>query len=304
MVPSPSCEYIEKQAVIFGRNPDKCSRLTPYHLKINDAAKALCLKNPELLNDRAKLLELSREKVHADGYQYHKGVSRSKRYHSDVCQKAPKRGKVSEDVQLRRIGELQEDIQDVGDQIKIKAKRRDLAAASHQYKDCDRLTSQISVLRQKLREHQTELNRLEKKQRKSVWYQNRKSRSDVSPSPSPVPGSSSMPCGSNSEVLASKALFHSPPPLMSPNECSRHVSLSSSSPVTSPSPIPSPVQSSPVTDSEHDTMILSSEEDSDNHMLELHTRKQYGRKSPPSGVDDHSSQLCRSNSRDEEVHFQ
>ena len=62
MVPSPSCEYIEKQAVIFGRNPDKCSRLTPYHLKINDAAKALCLKNPELLNDCAKLLELSREK--------------------------------------------------------------------------------------------------------------------------------------------------------------------------------------------------------------------------------------------------
>lgn len=48
----------------------------------------------------------------------------------------------------------------------------------------------------------------------------------------------------------------------------RHVSYSSPSPVTTPSPSPIPV-----TDSEHDTLILSSDEESD-HMLELHTPDQ------------------------------
>lgn len=285
-MPSPTREYIEKQAVIFGRNPDKCSKLTPYHLKVNDAAKTLCLQNPNLLNDRAKLLELSREKVHTEGYQYRKGASRSKRYHYDMPQKAPKRSKTCEDVRLRRIGELREDIQDIDDQIKIKEKRRGIASSSHQYKDCDRLTSQISVLRQKLREHKTELSILEKKQKKSVWYKRKKSGSDTSTSPasvvvptpssslsrspSPIPGFSSMPTADTTGAQASKTVFCAPSPLMSPKARSHQVSYSSS-PVTSPSPMNSPF---PMSDSEHDTLILSSEDESDDHTSGFHTRNQ------------------------------
>ena len=85
--------------------------------------------------------------MHEEGYEYRKGTSRSKRLNFDSDQQTtPKRPKISEDVRLRRISELEEDIKDATDQINIKEKRRSLAAASHQYKDCDRLTSQISLL--------------------------------------------------------------------------------------------------------------------------------------------------------------
>lgn len=89
----------------------------------NEAAKELCLQNPELLSDRAKLLELSRERVHERGYQYWKGTSQSKRLQCGTKQQGkPKRPKISEDVRLRRISELEEDIKDATDQIKIKEK--------------------------------------------------------------------------------------------------------------------------------------------------------------------------------------
>ena len=258
--------YIEKQAVIFGRDPNKSSKLTTYHLKINDAAKQLCLQNPELLSDRAKLLELSREKVHEDGYQYRKGTSRSKKLHlSSDEQSAPKRPKISEDIRLRRISELQEDIKDATDQIQIKEKRRDIAATAHQYKDCDRLTSQISLLRQKMRERKSELAQLQKKQRKSTWYRKKRSASDtdVMPSPiSPVPSSSSAPSGD----AQPSGQFQVPSPLMSPKMHGGQRLLFSPSPVSSLSSLASPICGS--TDSElervsNDTLILTSEDDSD-----------------------------------------
>ena len=157
-------EYIKTQSIIFGRDPTKSRRLTAYHIKMNAAAMDLCLQNPELLSDRTKLLELSRERVHEQGYQYRKGVSRSKRLQEDSKQpQTPKRAKVSEDVRLTRISELEEDIKDATDQIDIKEKRRNLASTAHQYKDCDRLTSQISHLRLKIREYRSELAELRKK---------------------------------------------------------------------------------------------------------------------------------------------
>ena len=68
-------------------------------------------------------MDLSRDEVHEEGYHYKKGVSRSKRLHVDGFEEStPKRPKVCEDLRLRRIGELEEDIQDASDQISIKAK--------------------------------------------------------------------------------------------------------------------------------------------------------------------------------------
>lgn len=276
-------EYIKKQAVIFGRDPAKSSKLTTYHEKVNEAAKDLCLQNPELLSDRAKLLELSREKVHQEGYQYRKGTSRSKRLHYDSKQGTSKRPKISEDVRLRRISELEEDIKDATDQITIKEKRRNLASTSHQYKDCDRLTSQITMLRQKLREHRSELNQLQKKQCKSKWYKGKKRSSlekstppplspttSISSSPSPSPSSSSVSITPSPTLLMpSSGQFRTPPPpMMSPKHHGSHISLSSS-PVTLSSPLTSPIPSSdsefedftnfPYKDSS-DTIILSSDE--------------------------------------------
>ena len=51
------------------------------------------------------------------------------------------------------MSELEEDIKDATDQIKIKEKRQSIASVSYQFRDCDRLTSQISDLRQKLRQY-------------------------------------------------------------------------------------------------------------------------------------------------------
>lgn len=279
MTSQHSEEYIKKQAVIFGRDPAKSSKLTTYHEKVNEAAKDLCLQNPELLSDRAKLLELSREKVHQEGYQYRKGTSRSKRLHYDSQQGTSKRPKITEDVRLRRISELEEDIKDATDQITIKEKRRNLASTSHQYKNCDRLTSQITMLRQKLREHRSELNQLQKKQRKSKWYKGKKRSSSTPPPLSPTTSiSSSSPSPSSSSVsitpsptllMPSSGQFRTPPPpMMSPKHHGSHISLSSS-PVTLSSPLTSPIRSSdsefedftnfPYKDSS-DTIILSSDE--------------------------------------------
>ena len=257
-------------------------------MKVNKAAEELCLQNPELLSDRVKLLELSKERVHEEGYQYRKGASRSKRLQCDTKQKGttPKRPKISEDVRLRRISQLEEDIKDATDQIKIKEKRRSLASTAHQYKDCDRLTSQISSLRQKLRENQSELIQIQKKQRKSKWYKDRRTgRSDqstpthgattrISVSPSPTPSSSSLsitPSPAPVEVPCSSG-FRTPPPVKSPQRCDSRSSLTSLSPMTSPSPFTSPVFSSSESEFEgfvdrphehsSDTVILSSEAES------------------------------------------
>ena len=275
--------------------------MTPYHLKVNEAAQKLCLQNPELLSDRAKLLEVSRKKVHEEGYQYRKGTSRSKRLRCGSEQHStPKRSKVSEDVRLRRISELQEDIKDASDQIKIKEKTRSLASNAHQYKDCDRFTSQISVLRQKLREHRSELSEMQKKQRKSKWYKTRRSGSDRSKSPPPAshsaclakcsPSISPISSSCSSSFLHSpipvevpsdsSRRFRSPSPLMSPKVRSGRLSFSSPSPVPSLSPFASSVIGS--TDSEcelssdcshdysGDTVILTSEDESDDdHQFQL-----------------------------------
>ena len=151
--------------------------------------------------------------------------------------RTPKRPKVSEDVRFRRISELQEDIQDATDQIKIKEKRRTLATASHQYKDCDSLTSQISLLRCKLREHKTELAQLQKKQRKSTWYTGRKNRGDKPELAFPIPSSSSVHSGSTSDVQSSA---QPPSPVMSPKVHSGQVSLSAQSTLTYSSSLASP----------------------------------------------------------------
>ena len=92
-------------------------------------------------------------------------------------------------VRRRRISELEEDIADITEQMKIKEKRRQLASDAHQYKDCDRLTSQMLALRSKLRECKQELEKLNKKERKSKWFTNRKQSDSGASSPVPSSGS-------------------------------------------------------------------------------------------------------------------
>ena len=92
--------------MFYGR---KTTNITTYQSKINDAAAKLCMETPDLLSDRQKLLELSREQVHKQGYNYRKGKTRSKRF-APESSNDQKRPKLSEDVRIRRISQLEEDI--------------------------------------------------------------------------------------------------------------------------------------------------------------------------------------------------
>ena len=66
---------IERESRIYKR-PDEQLRVFEKH--VNEAARDLCLKDPQILNKRSTLLELARKKVAEDGYAYKKGHSRSK----------------------------------------------------------------------------------------------------------------------------------------------------------------------------------------------------------------------------------
>ena len=101
------------------------------------------------------------------GYQFKKGRSRSKEYETAT---APKRPKTTKTVRAKHIQELQEDIEDFNNQLKFKEKRRDQATSSRNYKACDQMTEEMSVLRKRRRECEEELRLWKRKQQQADWY--------------------------------------------------------------------------------------------------------------------------------------
>ena len=53
--------------------------ITNYHHKMNAASQYLCVVNPGLLKNRVLLIEKAREKIMADGFEFAKRKSRSKK---------------------------------------------------------------------------------------------------------------------------------------------------------------------------------------------------------------------------------
>lgn len=88
------------------------------------------METPPLLSSRSKLLELAREKVYNDGYVYKKGRSHSKKLLKSIEEPKETRPKTVESFRLQRISQLQEDIKDIDDRLKLKEKRRDQAGNS------------------------------------------------------------------------------------------------------------------------------------------------------------------------------
>ena len=160
-------DYIREQSKFYGRNP-KGKQITEYQKRVNEASEALCLSNPDLLADRNLLLDTARESVNASGYQFKKGRSRSKRLNSADETEGPKRKKISKEYRMSRIGELEERIKDLTDQIGFKVKRRDCASNMKNYKECDKLTEQLSALKGEKRQLEMELATLTKKEKKSL----------------------------------------------------------------------------------------------------------------------------------------
>ena len=167
-------DYIREQSKIYGRNSTR--KLSRYEEQMNEASANLCLQSPNLLSDRTLLLKECRRVVDEEGYDYKKGKSRSRSLNTSVASEPPKRKNITEKYRLSRIAELQERIKDITDRLGYKEKRRESASIVRNYKECDQITEQMSELKCERKRLDIELASLNKKQKKSKWYFNKKSR--------------------------------------------------------------------------------------------------------------------------------
>lgn len=207
---------MKTRAIIYGRNNNK--NITKYQESINKAAVELALQDPNLLLSRQKLLTLARVKVN-EVYSFKKGKSRSKQLDNPPT---PKRPKTSENIRSKHISELEEDIKDLCDRLKYKEKMRDSANMSRNYKLCDQLTEEMSVLKGKRRECEKELNTWKRKQQQAAWYTLKKKGKSVHPE-SQSTSTTSYPSDTESDTDSTIHSHSTPAP-----------SSISNSPLTSP----------------------------------------------------------------------
>ena len=165
-------EQIRSAALIY-KKPD----LTAYQERINVAATTLCVSHPSLLRDRSKLLKRARQEVHDSGYQYKK--SRSRSFGVDP-ESTPKRPKTDVDFRIRRMKELEEDLQGINERISFKESRCQAGVASKFFKLCDQLAEEIATLKHRRRAKQAEYKELCKKEQKSKWYQKKVPKTEES----------------------------------------------------------------------------------------------------------------------------
>ena len=160
-----------------------------------------------------------------------KGKSRSKRLSFDDDESSgSKKTKINKEFRTARIKELEDQIKDMSEQVQYKELRRDSARSVHNYRECDNLTEQLSVLNTDKRRLVLERLALTRKQKMAEWYQAKKrTLQRHSPfqhlSSSPEPRSSS----SGFSTPLTSAFHHS----------------FTSSPSPSPSPSPSHTQIPP-----------------------------------------------------------
>ena len=144
-------EEIMEMAKIYKKKTNR--PLTPYQKRMNDASRQLCLVNPILLNKKSLLIAEARQKIIDEGFQFAKGKSRSKfLMDSDEQQPPTKRRKLSKNMRAQRMKDIKEDCQDLTDQIKYKEKRIAAYKNSRDYKKCDEVKEEITVLKQQRRQ--------------------------------------------------------------------------------------------------------------------------------------------------------
>ena len=124
----------------------------------------------------------ARERIIADGFQFVKGKSRSKKnLKDDEPIPVAKRSKLSQSFRENRIHEIEEDIRDLNDRIKFKDGRISAALNMKEYKKCDEI-KEVTTLKHKRRELEAELKRLQKSTRQSRYYYNKKAKQSLSTS--------------------------------------------------------------------------------------------------------------------------
>lgn len=121
------------------------------------------------------LLEAARDRVIADGYQFVKGKSRSKKF-SDPDE----RPKLNQEIRDQRMKDLEQDMSDMKERLCFKEKRILERLNLKDYKKCDELKEEVIVLRKQLRELESERKRLSLSNQRSVLYNRKRLSSSLS----------------------------------------------------------------------------------------------------------------------------
>ena len=174
-----SSEELKQQSRFYGKGNPEAS-LTPYESAINEASYKLVLDDGSLINNRGRLLNAARKKVHDDGYQYQKKASRSKSFGIGLSSSTtPKRPRYSSELRGKRILEVKEDLEDLATQIQYADKSQEKFANVQQYEAASSMCKEISSLKLKKRKLEAELSMLEKMDFKSQSYYKSKEKMKV-----------------------------------------------------------------------------------------------------------------------------
>lgn len=120
-------------------------------------------------------MEIAREKIIEDGFQFVKGKSRSKKDSIESDVPKPKRQKLSKEIRESRLKEVKDTIKDYDERIQFKEKRVTACINVCDYKTCDELKGSIMELKKKRYELESEKKHLEVSSRQSRWYHKKRS---------------------------------------------------------------------------------------------------------------------------------
>ena len=113
------------------------------------------------------MIEESRSKIIAEGFQFVKGKSRSKKVAGpDEQQRPAKRRKLSKDMREQRLKEIEEDCKDIAERLTFKEKRIAAYENSREYKKCDDVKEEMI---HQCRQLEAEAKRLKKSSSQSRW---------------------------------------------------------------------------------------------------------------------------------------
>lgn len=167
-------------AKIYGKNINR--NLTSYEIAVSEEAGKLALDDPSLLCKRDVLYDKAKENVRCSStFVFKKGRSRS----NVVDQPTPplKRRYTNESCREDHIKKLGEDIDGKQKQIKFKILYQTKAQASKGWETCERLQSEINMLRKEIHSLEEELKVFKRKQQKSTWFKKKKKSASVKENP-------------------------------------------------------------------------------------------------------------------------
>ena len=171
-----SKEEIYQAAKIYGRDHNRA--LTSYELAVNEEAGRLASDDPSLLCKRDVLYEKAKECVRSSStFSFKKGQSRSNLASKSTT--PAKRKYTNELCREDHITKLIEDIDGKQKQVKFKLLYQTKAQASKDWETCERLQSEVNMLRKEIHSLEQELKVFKRKQQKSAWFKKKSKSASV-----------------------------------------------------------------------------------------------------------------------------